>query len=635
MASEKFSSVNPESLVYQNKILKLTVLGGIKLEGLDRMRATLKIELKNTSVPPVRHNLDLYNDNQTEKLIRRCAEKLEIGTSVIAASLAELTEQLEAYRMERIKEKEPQMAQAPKMTNEERKAAESFLQSENLLSKTNELIGQSGVVGEEVNRIIMFLIFTSRKRQQPLHIVSLGSSGTGKTHLQEKVGELMPEEDRIEITTLSENAFYYFGQRELKNKLILIEDLDGAENALYPLRELQSKKRISKTVAHKNTKGETKTMHLVVEGPVSVSGCTTKEQIYEDNANRSFLIYLDESEAQDARIMNYQRKHSAGRVNQEAEREAAKLLRNAQRLLQPIKIVNPYAEHLQIPKEVFKPRRTNNHYLQFIEAVTFYHQMQRAEKADEETGEIYIETTLEDISEANRLMKHILLRKSDELTGACRYYFERLKKWLKEEAKTAFTNNQARQALRENHSNQKRYMVQLQQAGLIHKSKGDNKKGYYYQVTSLEDYEKLKNGIYRVLDNILKELKIGSSKEVVQSSEEVQKPSEPLNVQKDSEKEKKFIQLEKGKAKQEKTVLEKGLSPVGETEKGATGAVLSLTTLSTLGEGQQEQYFSTRFLSQHTGRTQRTESRYLQQLYKQGKVIRKEESGQYSYRANS
>lgn len=96
MAAKKFNTTNPESLIYQNDLLQLTVLGGIKLDGLDRMRSTLKIELKESSVPPVRHNLDLYNDNQTEKLIRRAAEKLEIGTSVITASLAELTAQAES-----------------------------------------------------------------------------------------------------------------------------------------------------------------------------------------------------------------------------------------------------------------------------------------------------------------------------------------------------------------------------------------------------------------------------------------------------------------------------------------------------------------------------------------------------------
>jgi uridine kinase len=50
----------------------------------------------------------------------------------------------------------------------------------------------------------------------------LGSSGTGKTHLQSKVAELIPEEDKVEITVLSANAFYYFNRTELQHKLILI-----------------------------------------------------------------------------------------------------------------------------------------------------------------------------------------------------------------------------------------------------------------------------------------------------------------------------------------------------------------------------------------------------------------------------
>ena len=76
--SRKLNTTNPESLEYANDILKQTVLGGIKLEGLDRMRVTLKVELKDSSRPPVRHNLDLYNDSQLEKFIRKIAEKLEI-----------------------------------------------------------------------------------------------------------------------------------------------------------------------------------------------------------------------------------------------------------------------------------------------------------------------------------------------------------------------------------------------------------------------------------------------------------------------------------------------------------------------------------------------------------------------------
>lgn len=520
MTAKNFNTNNPENLIYKNDILKLTVLGGIKLDGLDRMRSTLKIELNDSSVPPVRHNLDLYNDLACEKLIRRTAEKLEIGTSIIAASIAELTGTLEEYRIKQIKETESQQYESPKLTAEEHKAAEVFLKTPKLLENTNDLIGKSGVVGEEINRLIMFLIFTSRKRQQPLHIVSLGSSGTGKTHLQEKVGELMPDEDRIEITTLSENAFYYFGQRELKHKLILIEDLDGAENVLYPLRELQSKKRISKTIAHKNTKGETRTIHLVVEGPVSVSGCTTKEQIYEDNANRSFLIYLDESKEQDKRIMDYQRKISARKINQEAENQAKELLQNCQRILEPIAIVNPFAELLNIPDEVLKPRRSNNHYLQFIEAITFYHQHQRIQKVDEETGEVFIETTLEDVEEANKLMKIILLRKSDELSGACRDYLEAVKSYLEQENKKEFTNQEIRRAFKVNPSNQKRYNLSLLSNFYIKKVKGKKGTAYNYQIVSYKEFQELKNHVSNVLDENLKKLERFTGSPVVQNENE-------------------------------------------------------------------------------------------------------------------
>ncbi len=88
---EKLNTTNPEQLIYSNGLLEIEVLGGVKLEGLDRLRVTLKIALPENSTPPVRHNLDLYNDTQTEKLIRKTAERLEVGTSVITASLAELT----------------------------------------------------------------------------------------------------------------------------------------------------------------------------------------------------------------------------------------------------------------------------------------------------------------------------------------------------------------------------------------------------------------------------------------------------------------------------------------------------------------------------------------------------------------
>ena len=513
--------IDNQQLHYENDILRIAVLGGVKLEGLDRLRVTLKVELKDSPRPALRHNMDLYNDTQLEKFIRKIAERMEIGTSVIAASLSELTNHLESYRLQLLKDQSEQKQVKKQLTETEREEAIELLKSNNLLHTTNELIGKSGVIGEEQNRLLMYIIFTFRKGRTPLHIISLGSSGTGKTHLQEKVGELMPEEDKLEITTLSENAFYYFGQRELKNKLILIEDLDGAENALYPLRELQSKKRISKTIAHTNSKGERRTIHLVVEGPVSVAGCTTQEHIYEDNANRSFLIYLDESKEQDEKIMDYQRLLCAGKINIEEESRIKNLLQNVQRLLQPIKIINPYAEYLRLPVAVFKPRRTNAHYLLFIEAITFYKQYQRTQQVDESTGEIYIHTEIEDIQEANQLIKNILLRKSDELSGACRNYFEKLKQYLQENKLTQFNNREIRKALRMPTSTQKRHTIALIENYFIKKVKGTKERGYLYEIINSGEYNELQNKITNVLDDtLLKIQQSGSGSLVAQTNSE-------------------------------------------------------------------------------------------------------------------
>lgn len=512
----KLNTENKDAITFTTEELGYTVLGGINTNHLDRMRVTLKIEVLNRKYPDFLNNeelagialratVDLYNDVQVEKLIRRTAERLEIGTSHLYSGIAQLTEHLEKHRLTLIEQSEQKKDKRKILSKEETEQAIDFLKSNNLTQTTNDLLGKSGIVGEELNRTIMWYVYTSRKLNRPLHIVSFGSSGTGKSHLQEKVGELIPDEDKIEITTLTQNAFYYFDKDELGHKLILIEDLDGALSSLYPIRELQSKQRISKTVTIKDNKGNTRTIHLKVQGPVTVAGCTTQEMIYEDNANRSFLIYLDESKEQDEKVMHYQRLLSAGKVDVQEEINIKEFLKNVQRVLKSIKIINPYAEYLHIPNEVFKPRRTNAHYLGFIEAVTFYHQYQRTEEVNTETGEVYINSTLEDIEIANGLIKEILLRKSDELNKATRTYFEYLKAWLKSEEKQSFVLAEARKALNVSHGSQKRYMSILIDNHFIKKEK--TKEGFMYAVTSYEDYKQLKHQVETILDNTLQQLK--------------------------------------------------------------------------------------------------------------------------------
>jgi len=499
---------NPHNYAYCTKHLAIHVLGGLKTGKMESLRVTLSVQ-KPKGHDVLRHSLDLYNDTQVEKFIRKVAERLEIGTSIVRSTLQALTKELENYRFLLIaKEQEAARPFFKALTKAAEKEAVRFLKQKEVLKKTNDLIGKSGVIGEETNRLLMYLIFTSRKTNNPLHCISLGSSGVGKTHLQSKVAELIPEEDKIEITVLSANAFYYFNRTELQHKLILIEDLDGAESVLYPLRELQSKKRITKTVVHKDAKGTTKTVHLTVEGPVSVAGCTTQERVYEDNSNRSFLLYIDESEAQDKKIMQYQRSASAGKLNEQDEINARELLKNVQRVLKPVKVINPFAEYLVLPESVFKPRRTNSHYLQFIEAITFYKQYQREQKAHTETGEMFIETTIEDIEEANALIMDVLLRKSDTLTGACRDHLERLKAYLKDNNQTTFTNAEIRRKLRVTETTLRRYHAQLLAEQYIRRVKkartGD--RSYCFEITDVNEYQTLKAQINDALHTCVSRL---------------------------------------------------------------------------------------------------------------------------------
>ncbi len=503
MPTEKLNTTNPESLLYEDQLLKQTVLGGIKLEGLDRMRVTLKVELKATQRPPVRHNLDLYNDNQLEKFIRKVAERLEIGTSVIAASLSALTEQLEKYRLEQIKLQQAEQIKLLTLSSQQREEALTHLKTDNLLEQTLQDLQGTGIQGEEENSLIVYLAMTSRKCHDPLSVICLAKSGVGKSYLMEKVAECIPEEERKEHTQFSGNSFYYYKREEIRGMVFLIEDLDGAQAVLFPIRELQTKKRISKTVTVKDKNGQLRTVTLIVEGPVSVIGCTTREKVYEDNANRAILIYLDNSPEQDQRIMHYQKQLRAGLIDKVGEQQRQQKLQHMQHLLETVKVINPYAPLIDIPKEIFKPRRTLPILLSFIEAITFYHQYQREQKADE-NGELFIETHPDDIKWAFKLLRDVLFRKSDELSEAARTFYEWIKAKDRKLPEKGFYGSDIRKENRIHPRTLNRYLQELTDYGLLQIIGGNkHKTGYCYKIVPNKDYETLQKSIDQQIDNVL------------------------------------------------------------------------------------------------------------------------------------
>jgi predicted DNA-binding transcriptional regulator len=499
-----FNTSNPEQLIYENSMFTIEILGGVRLEGLDRMRVTLKVSLKESEIPPIRHNLDLYNDTQLEKFIRKIAERLEVGTSVTAGTLAELTQALENYRLEKLKEQDNGQAhQAKPLTEKEKQTAIANLKHENLLEQTINDLQASGIQGETENALLLLLAMTSRKTPDPISVICLAKSGTGKSYLMERVALCIPDEDKKEHTQFTSNAFYYYKKEEIRNKIFLIEDLEGAMDVLFPIRELQSKKRISKTITQKGRDGKLQTITLIVEGPVCVIACTTKESIYEDNANRSILIYLNDSREQDEKVMDYQKQHRAGLVNIYQEQQIQTKLQQMQKALQPIKVINPFAPLIDLPESFPKKRRALPILLNVIEAITFYHQYQREQTADKETGELQILTHPNDIENGFTYLKNVLFRRSDELSGAVRDFYEKLKETTEKNEIQKFKTSDIRQHIKLTPRSIQNYLKTLLEYGYLHITGGKQRLGYEYEILNSTSESQLQQSIEEHIKTVM------------------------------------------------------------------------------------------------------------------------------------
>ncbi|WP_173427677.1 CHC2 zinc finger domain-containing protein, partial [Geofilum rubicundum] len=177
----KLNTRNPDFITYTTEELQIIILGGINLQQIDRLRITVKISRTDTNDPlhSIRHIIDLYHSDYLEKFIGKASEQLETGTNVLKRAIAELTEQIECYRLSKIESQKEQKPQARQLSEQRYRKALNYLKAPKLMERTNNDIGRTGMIGEENNRLLMYLVFTSRLREQPLHIISLGASGTG------------------------------------------------------------------------------------------------------------------------------------------------------------------------------------------------------------------------------------------------------------------------------------------------------------------------------------------------------------------------------------------------------------------------------------------------------------------------
>jgi energy-coupling factor transporter ATP-binding protein EcfA2 len=288
------------------------------------------------------------------------------------------------------------------------------------------------LVGEESNCLAAYLACTSRKLEKPLAVIIQSTSAAGKSTLMEAVLAMFPEEDRIKYSAMTGQSLFYLCETDLKFKILAIVEEEGAEKASYALKLLQSEGELTIASTGKNPQtGRMETQEYHVEGPVMIFLTTTSVEIDEELQNRCLILTVDESREQTERIhaMQHKARTLEGLRMKMQRRRVLTLMRNAQRLLEPVDVMNPWAEDLTFTTEQTRTRRDNEKYLGLIEAIAFLHQHQRPRKQDAQDTERseFIRVTLEDIELANRLAREILGRSLDEMPPQSRRLLEIIK----------------------------------------------------------------------------------------------------------------------------------------------------------------------------------------------------------------
>ncbi len=364
--------------------------------------------------------LDLYSARQRSGFTKQAAEELGIKEEVLRRDLGRVLMKLEEMQDAQIKQALAPKDETVAMTDHDQAEALKLLRDPRLLERIVEDFARCGVVGEETNKLVGYLGVVSRHLEAPLAIIVQSSSAAGKSSLMEAVLAFLPEEQRVQYSAMTGQSLFYMGEQDLKHKVLAIVEEEGAHTAAYALKLLQSEGVLTIASTGKDpATGRLLTHQYRVEGPVMIFLTTTTIDLDEEMLNRCLVLSVNEDREQTQAIHRVQREaQTVEGLLRRRDRDAVLAVhRNAQRLLKPVPVVNPYARELTFHDSQTRTRRDHMKYLTLIRSVALLHQYQRPPKTVQHNGRAveYIEVTVNDIAVANRLAHEVLGRSLDEL----------------------------------------------------------------------------------------------------------------------------------------------------------------------------------------------------------------------------
>jgi len=396
------------------------VRGWRKNTAPESMRVNLHV--RREGEPPAFHvdTLDLYAARARAAYLKQASVELGLPEDTLKRDLGQVLLTVETAQDALLRRAQEPKRQTPVLSPDEEADALALLRSPDLIGQIVRDLASCGVVGEATNLLAGYLATVSRKLDTPLAILIQSSSAAGKSALMDAVLAMVPEEERVQYSAMTGQSLFYLGETNLQHKILAIAEEEGVRQAAYALKLLQSEGELTMASTGKDeATGNLTTRQYRVKGPVMLMLTTTAIDVDEELMNRCLVLTVNESREQTRAIHARQRqKQTLAGLLATSDKEALTALhQNAQRLLSPVRVVNPFADRLTFLDDKTRTRRDHVKYLTLIRAIALLHQHQREIKTVDHRGQrlAYIEVTKDDIALANRIAHEVLGRTLDEL----------------------------------------------------------------------------------------------------------------------------------------------------------------------------------------------------------------------------
>ena len=382
------------------------------------------------------NSIDLFNSKLSLSFCKSAEIVLDIDPKIIKHDLNKITQILDEELSKHLRGADEQRQQTFQLDISISLRAREYLKSKKFIVEFVKDVETCGLVGEPLNSFFCFLATLSRHLVDQLHVIIQSESSAGKSTMLNLISSFVPEDELIYLTQITPKSFYYMKEEELLGKVIAIAELDGMDQAIYPIKQMMSEKKLS--ISYTKTDpvtGEHTSVTHKKDSLVSFFLTSPKEGGDEEVDNRSVILTQDESESQTLRIQEVQRlfRSVEGVKLKEEKARLIKFYNHIQKEVKLLTVVNPYSNHLSFKADNHRSRRDHEKYLILIECVTPLFQYQRERTKDSQGNEI-VKTHLIDIAITHFLARRLFKATLDELPPQTRGFFRKVIEYLKQQA---------------------------------------------------------------------------------------------------------------------------------------------------------------------------------------------------------